>query len=178
MKHISIDECLQTKKEAKTMLSKTFKLSEKRPLLGVILDKDLTKAMEKQIGEILEGAAAIDVPAIVLADTNLDFLKKQKIAVMEYSRENRNTLLRAADIALSLPFNDIEEMLLNGTIPVTELRPEVTDYNPNKETGNAFVFKGKSTWDIFASLVRAIETYKFPYDWKHIIREGLRSVEK
>jgi len=86
-------------------------------------------------------------------------------------------LLEAADMALVFEFSDVEEMLLNGVIPISSLRPEVSDYNPNRETGNGFIFKKESPWAIFAALVRARETFKFPYDWKHIIRQGMSSVK-
>ena len=67
-------------------------------------------------------------------------------------------------------------MLLNGTIPVSPARAEIADYNPNRETGNGFVYKNTDSWCMFAALVRALETFKFPYDWNNIIRQGLETV--
>ena len=86
--------------------------------------------------------------------------------------------MSAADIALIFDFTDVEELLLNGVVPVSPARAEVEDYNPNKETGNSFVYKNKSAWGVFAALVRAIETFKFPYDWKHIVRQAVESVKE
>ncbi|MFC1600400.1 hypothetical protein ACFL3T_05210 [Patescibacteria group bacterium] len=59
----------------------------------------------------------------------------------------------------------------NGVVPITqELDPSVVDYNPNTESGNAFVYQNANEWEIFAAVVRALETHKFPYDWKFIVR--------
>ena len=44
------------------------------------------------------------------------------------------------------------------------------DYNPLQEEGNGFYFKNPSKWEIFAAIVRACETYQFPYDWENLLR--------
>ena len=100
----------------------------------------------------------------------------KNVSFLPYGRANRKILLEASDMALSFKFSDVEEMLLNGTIPISPMRDEIKDYNPNHETGNGFIYQKSDRWCIFAALVRAIETFKFPYDWNNIVREGLRSV--
>ena len=44
--------------------------------------------------------------------------------------------------------------------------------------GNGFVYDNENVWGIFAGVVRALETFKFPYDWKHIVRVGLGSMKE
>lgn len=51
-----------------------------------------------------------------------------------------------------------------------EKSPLLQNYHPNNETGNSFTYSSDNAWDIFMALVRAVETYKFPYDWDNIIR--------
>jgi len=59
----------------------------------------------------------------------------------------------------------------NGVVTITtKFNDQITDYNPNTESGNAFVFENANEWEIFAAVVRAVETFKFPYDWKFIAR--------
>ncbi len=43
-----------------------------------------------------------------------------------------------------------------------------TDFDPISETGNGFLFHQNSPWHMLQSLLRAIDTYKFVYDWKVI----------
>jgi hypothetical protein len=45
------------------------------------------------------------------------------------------------------------------------------DYNPVKEFGNAFIYKQDNPWHMLQAVIRAAETYKFPYDWKTLRAE-------
>lgn len=172
-----VSKLIQQKKETKKSLSEKYSFSNKKPLLGIFLDKELSKDIESKVHVFLEASQELDIEVVVLADGNLDSLHLPNVIYLPYNRTNRQTLLEAADMALIFEFTDVEEILLNGVIPISSLRPEVSDYNPNRETGNGFIFKKESPWAIFAALVRARETFKFPYDWKHIIRQGMSSVK-
>ncbi len=172
----SLDNFIKQKKEVKKLLSQKLSFASRKPLLGIILDKELSPEFEESLKNILEGTAHIDVQVVILADTNLGAFSVPHTVILPYSRNNRKIVLQAADIALSFNFSDVEEMLLNGTIPVSPARAEIADYNPNRETGNGFVYKNTDSWCMFAALVRALETFKFPYDWNNIIRQGLETV--
>lgn len=172
----SLDNFIKQKKEVKKLLSQKLSFAHRKPLLGIILDKELSPEAEESLKNILEGTAHIDVQVVILADTNLGVFSVPHTVVLPYSRNNRKIVLQAADISLSFNFSDVEEMLLNGTIPVSPARAEIVDYNPNHETGNGFVYKNTDSWCMFAALVRALETFKFPYDWNNIIRQGLETV--
>lgn len=172
----SVSQLLKEKKSVKTELAKKFSFSPKRPLLGVFIDKELGKEDEKNLIQFLEGSAVLDIEVVVLADSNLDSLSFPNVICLPYGRHNRKVLLEAVDMALTFDFTDVEEILLNGVIPISSSRRELSDYNPNQETGNGFIYKQNNAWCIFAALVRARETFKFPYDWKHIVRQGISSI--
>jgi hypothetical protein len=61
-----------------------------------------------------------------------------------------------------------------GAVPVvfekSAPKAVAAEYNPTDEQGNSFYFRHESAWAIFAALVRATETYRFPYDWQGIVR--------
>lgn len=173
-----LDNVLKLKKKAKIELSQELGLSKDKLLLGIFLDKNLTKKNElEMVSFVLEGIEAVDMEVVLLSDDDIESFGKN-VCHLPYNRKNRHKLLEAADLALTFSFSDVGEMLLNGVIPVSSKRKDVEDYNPNRETGNGFVYKSNSQWGIFAALVRASETFKFPYDWKHIVRSGVYSVEK
>jgi len=171
MKIKPIDTLIKDKSEAKDKLSSMLKFHIKKPLIALFMDRELSKSEEKNLAMILDGIKDLDATVIAIADTNHEVFSD--IKTMEYNRMNRHYLLEAADITLVFDSTDVEELLANGIIPITSERPEVSDYDPNHESGNAFVYKNTSPWSVFAALVRAVETFKFPYDWKHIIRQGL-----
>ena len=62
-----------------------------------------------------------------------------------------------------------------GVVPIIPPQDFVEDYNPNQEKGNAFVYIKDSPWNLFASLIRAIENCRFPYDWKNIQASAMDS---
>lgn len=172
---------LKNKKTAKKNLCDKLSLQHKMPLIGFVIDRELSTDDEKLIEKVLEGTMSLDVEIAVLADTNFDTFSFPHIHYIPYSEKNRKNLLEAADMMVALPHNDIEEWLINGVIPIADLRNGIMDYDPNRETGNSFVygsFNNATPWNIFAALVRALETFKFPYDWKHIVNCGLDSVTR
>ncbi len=82
-------------------------------------------------------------------------------------------LLLAADMAVLFNSNiDLIKLLMNyGVVVISdEKAPLLENYKPNQESGNSFMYKKKNQWGVFAAIVRALETYKFPYDWKNIVR--------
>ena len=56
--------------------------------------------------------------------------------------------------------------MLNGVLKGAE------NYDAVAEKGNAFLFPKMDAWYIYGSLVRAIENFVFPYDWKNIKTAG------
>ena len=63
---------------------------------------------------------------------------------------------------------EIEKAMNYGVIPICPPNDLVSDYNGSKEEGDGFVYKENSPWSFFASFIRAIENFKFPYDWRTI----------
>ncbi len=178
MRSASLTNLLNQKKQSKKLLCKDLSMQPKKPLVAIMLESELKPAMEAQLTALLQGLHAIDTNVVIIADKNSPDFTLPNTRTLPYNRQNRKVLLESADIAVSFSFNDVEEMLLNGVVPVTPPRKEVKDYDPQSEIGNGFVYRKEDSWYIFAALVRAIETFKFPYDWKHIVREGISSIGK
>lgn len=175
----SLMEFLRSKKETKKSFTEALNFNPKLPLITLILDDELDKKEQKILDTLLEGCQALDTLQIVLL-TDSESTKKRAANIIElpYSEKNRRKAIEAADMALTFNFSDIEELLMHGTIPISSQRPNVENYDPNSEQGNSFTYNTLDPWSVFASIVRATETYKFPYDWKNIIRQGLSSVAK
>jgi len=177
MTSISVDRFISNKGQAKKDLGERLDFSTNKALIGIFLENEISKKEEALIRELIGALRWVNVETIVLADTNLEALSSPKTIILPYNRQNRKSLLEAADMAVCFQFNDPEEMILNGVVPISGKRKEVSNYNPNSETGNGFVYDNDNVWGIFAAIVRALETFKFPYDWKHIVRVGLGSMK-
>ena len=57
----------------------------------------------------------------------------------------------------------------SGMLPADTL----ADFNPNKETGNAFLYPEGQHFPAFAAVVRAAETFRFPHDFQQLQRSVL-----
>ncbi len=102
------------------------------------------------------------------------------------SEDNYDEVFEVADVLITFSDDDetqnsVQKALLNGVIPIVSSdfsHTYIENYNPNLESGNAFVYHRKSVWSVFAALVRAYENYRFPYDWKNICKSAIKSVKK
>lgn len=45
---------------------------------------------------------------------------------------------------------------------------DLTDFNAQKERGNCFKYKKNTSFHQLEALVKAMETFKYPYDWKNV----------
>ena len=171
MSESNLKTLIEQKRKAKKELLNNLSIKEKTPILGIILEKELNEEDEETLSHLLQGFKNTEIEVVILGDEKF----KKNSHLLSYTQKNRKLLLEGSDMALSFSFNDVQEMLVNGTVPISLKRPEIQNYNPNKESGNGFVFNLMNPWSIFAASIRALETYKFPYDWKNIVRRCLET---
>ena len=114
-----------------------------------------TSHISAEVNEILDGLHHLNVKVLNAEDMSLEkALKEAKIMAV-----------------LSDDLDVIKKAWENGVVTITKkFHPSIEDYDPNSEKGNAFVYENMNKWEVFAAVVRAVETYKFPYDWNYIVR--------
>ncbi len=90
--------------------------------------------------------------------------------------------IEAADMCLFVDDpsmrSELYTCLKHGAVPITPATPSLRDYNPIQEQGNAFCYNKADIWNVFASVVRTLETYHFPYDYKIIQRQCNKDAAK
>lgn len=157
-----------------------FKPKNGAPIVGIWYNSGKDKNLA---AGLIDGLKSIGIPVVLIEKTGsatpFDF--REKCATVSTHGSNYRMFHEACDMMILFD-SDIDENFLydlwqNGIIPIAaEGIDAISNYNPNNEIGNAFTYASKNIWEIFATAVRGIETYKFPYDWKHIIRQGLKSL--
>lgn len=136
--------------------------------------------------ELLPGLLLLDVELVVLGKGSAEYgalftkLAKDhphRVKILKNEEESLHTMLAASDMALFLSESNKEAQhcLGYGVVPVSVHSPFLADYNPVQESGNSFLITGDTKWHAFAGLVRAMETFKFPYDWRTIQRHCMES---
>ncbi len=156
--------------------------SGKEPLLIIFTTKE--KSNRDLVFKLLEGVLVLPTQVVVVSeDQPGELMKHHTGKIFWFNPESgRNApkldqWMLAADMAVIFDEKQstINTLFDKGVVPIAhEKSPLLENYHPNEETGNSFTYNEKNPWGVFAALVRACETYHFPYDWQHIIRGILK----
>jgi len=154
----------------------------KQPLVIIFTTKE--KSNHEVVFKLLEGMLVLPLRVLVVSEEEPgEHAKKHSGKVMWFNPENGKNArkldqwLMAADMAIVFDekMATLNVLFDKGVVPIAhEKSPLLANYHPNEETGNSFTYADKNPWGVFAALVRACETFHFPYDWQHIIRGILK----
>lgn len=156
------------------------KAKYKRELMGTmffprtpVLFLDLAKTKNaKEFKDLIQGLDALPLAVVVITPKGKPIVENTK-NVRFFDNHRKSAAEKAADFAVVM-HAETASVRKNGCVPIAKLDGDSTiDYNPLKEKGNGFYFKNPTKWEIFAAVVRALETYQFPYDWENLVGEIL-----
>ena len=146
---------------------------------GALLEQVLPGLMELPIALVIRGRGTKKYGELF---TKLSADAAHRIAIIPDDETSVRKMLAGSDIALFFADHDDEGMLENclryGTVPVSLQKSELDNYNPVQESGNSFVYENATQWQCYGALVRALETFKFPYDWRTIQRHAIESMDR
>lgn len=147
------------------------KTSARTPVL--LVDLAHVPTDDEQTRDLLKGLESLNIEILAVNASAQD--RETSIGNVHYMNGNLKTAaLKAADFVLSYD-EDVGEIWTEGCVPVAQSNGNGTiNYNPLQEKGNGFYFKSPAKWEVFAAVVRALETYQFPYDWDNLVREILK----
>ncbi len=180
----------ENKKIAKLEMQKNlgWPAEPKRPLFC------LPCGMAKELGgellkETLPGILSLDIQLLIRGKgtkeygelfTKLAQNHSHKIAIIPDEEEALIAMYSACDGAIFFAdpsFNDELKLCLRfGVVPISPQCAKLETYDPIQESGCAFTFDTLSNWHCFAAVVCAIETFKFPFDWRTIQKHCMQSV--
>lgn len=151
----------------------TFPLTDKNRL--DLVQEVIMGILEQPIQIILSGIGTEKYQKFF---TELSAKNSRKIIILPDDDENKRKIYAASDgILIS---GETEECLKEcrqamqyGAIPISPSLDFLENYNPNLEKGNAFVYQKGSPWSFFAGIIRALENYRFPFDWRNIQVNGM-----
>ena len=172
---------LNKRKENKKALLQDLSIDKAKmalPLI-VIVASWFTSAKERELLEsVMTGLKEVDGHILVLADKSI--CAHALLALfqqLEVSQKNLHQALAAGDMIL-LPEGCSENITTAchhyGIVPIASTsQPMMRNYDPAQETGNSFLYQQASPWSMFAAVIRALETFKLPYDWQRIQKNGM-----
>jgi hypothetical protein len=168
------------KKQKKEQKQKDWGLSVNGAIPLVIVDEAIDRNIQKIIEEIIEGIASIGIQMVFVepedsesrkAVLHLEKLYPRSVKVLRRDEIDPD----ACDMALLDELNSkrLEQLKEYRLVPLAG--KGVIPFDPIEEKGNGFAYEPKSSWSLFAALVRAAETYRFPYDWQNIVKAVVKS---
>jgi starch synthase len=162
----------------------------KRPL--ICLPAGMTEKLGgKLFEELLPGLLSLPIEILVVGKgsanygtlfTKLAKEHKHRLHIVPEKDDLMRKMYAASDMALFLNdprgSKELEWCLAYGVVPLSIQSDALEDYDPVQESGNSFSFAEANPWLCFASLVRAMETYKLPYDWRTIVKHGMQTAQE
>ncbi len=105
------------------------------------------------LNEVIDALSSLNIPYILSSNPEKDLSKADMVIFLRSDPKLYETAFREL------------------CVPVApRLNPKTKDYNAILEQGNGFYFAPENKWEIFAALIRACETFQFPYDWENLLR--------
>lgn len=196
-----LQKLLDQKKKAKDQVFAHYWPALKKDVPLLLIFQSPEHKYQKMLAELLDGLLVLPMQVMIVSNESsekhgegvlpanavLATVNKSRSAGHEGKFVWVNTKkMRAGDAEkftlaadLSLIFEEHQDTIKNlfshGVVPVAfEKSPFLENYHPNEEVGNSFTFSSYNPWAIFLALVRSNETYRFPYDWQHIVRGMLK----
>lgn len=157
------------------------KARRKRELLGAtffprtpVLCLDLSEIKNKSsVQDLLKGLESIHLTTLAIV-SGKDAQTEGGKYVHPVDSEKKDKALAAADFVLVPSVEMLDSVRRHGCVPIAPLNGDSTaNYDPLQQKGNGFYFNNPTKWEMFAAIVRATETYQFPYDWENLVREIL-----
>ncbi len=146
---------------------------------GELMEKTIEGILELPVGLVIRGRGSKKYGELF---TKLAKAHPHKIGILADDETSLRKMLAGSDIAMFFSEKDDDLEVLNalryGVIPVSLGADHLDNYNPVQESGNAFVYEEANPWLCFGSLVRALETFKFPYDWRVVQRHAMESMDR
>lgn len=146
---------------------------------GTLMEQTLEGILQLPVGIVIRGRGSAKYGKFF---TRLTETSGHRVAILPDEETILRKMLAGSDIAMFFSDHDEDQELENalryGVIPVSLPRAILDNYNPVQESGNAFIYEVASPWQCYGSLVRALETFKFPYDWRLVQRHAMESMDR
>ncbi len=95
----------------------------------------------------------------------------EQFLLFESVSANTEKILKDCDVcffAAEMTPEQKKLIIKHNCVPICPASADFFDFNPIKETGNAFTYQKPSHWHMVDALSRAAYNFQFSYDWKNL----------
>lgn len=141
----------------------------------VLVEDGAESHIQQILQEIVEGIAAIGIQLVMIESNNVSEKMAWRALEVQYPhavkvlpRSELDGYVFDIEVLEEVTAKKLKELAEKQIVPMAE-KGLVEAFDPIAEKGNGFVFE-ENPWSLFAALVRAAETYRFPYDWQNVVK--------
>lgn len=172
---------LNKRKENRKHLVEMLHIENKKaqkPIVLILLSLFVNEQDREFLEQMLEAMRFLDIHVLVLGKkSECEEILLSLFIQREPTEKLVHEALGGADMVLlppSCPTSFVRSVLQYGLTPVAFFeQADLIDYDPVFEKGNSFLYNYLSPWSAYAAMVRALETYRLPYDWQRIQKNGM-----
>lgn len=182
---------LQQKIENKVALQEKLGWNSSKDQMMTCVPQGLQNEADAELLlSILPGLISLGIQTLIVGRANrtiaekISCIAKENPTVIHIVPDEEIALRKmyaAADTSVFLVDSSGSEELYNalryGAVPIALQTEELQNYNAIQESGNSFIVPENSMWLTFAAIVRAKETFQFPYDFRTIQRHCMSVAE-
>ncbi len=164
---MTLTTILKEKNANKNILLANYNLNNKKFPVGFInINNDL-------IDSVLIDALNILPANFIISSKNNNFDNSSNISFLDENFSNSGFDFIVCDDCEK----SIMDYLKNWVVPIIwkshHISSILSEFDAAKTSWNAFIFEKNTFYDIYYSIIRYIENYKFPYDNKALVKNIL-----
>lgn len=91
--------------------------------------------------------------------------------IMESSTQNERKIMTQSNVIIFLnkPTKiELKKVMKKGIVPIVPFGSDIENFDAQSESGNGFCFSEGNFSELFATIVRSFENFKFTYDWGNL----------
>ncbi len=163
---MSIPELMKEKQNIAKNIKKKYRFPVKNKALGLIYIQN--EVLLDKLSEWLS-----NLPANFVVVVNTDKVSAHQNISFTHKAPDFE-LLWFDFVVWDSQMLQIWNYLKNWVVPVipknNSLGTVLSDYNAAKSEWNSFMYELENEWDVFYTIARYLENYKFPYDNKSLVK--------
>jgi len=167
---MSFANLIKDKKQANAALVQKYNFPKTNKAVGLVKIQDA-----KVLKKLLKWCAWLKTNFIVMTNDVFELESKN----ISYIAENW-ILSTGLDFVICDEATDcITQCFEQGIAPIIASTSNVSSllsqFNPMRNEGNAYMYDSVNEWSIFATLIRYLENYKFAFDNKNLVKNIFES---
>jgi hypothetical protein len=149
-----------------------FRMDASIPL---VLVRGVNEDLSQLLGGIVDGVPSVGIQLIIeepkqdnLVSIWRELAGRSEGWIKVLSAEECDERVADIEVLEEVTVDVLKTLKEERVVPIAAFG--VQAFDPVDEKGNGFVYTTSDPWSLYAALVRASETYKFPYDWGVVLK--------